>query len=182
MLSSAKTELRRQVRGELARLSSTALAAASENIRSSIPTLPRWQAVRVVAAFAPLADEPDLLPFEWLPQRILLLPRMDGERLVFYRVESTCDLTHGPHGVKEPDPAKCPALDPASADLIFVPGVAFTDKGARLGRGRGFYDRLLATLPETVLKVGVCFRPQIVPAIPLDPHDREVDIVLTPQG
>lgn len=180
MLSSAKTELRRRMRGDLARMSPAALAAASENIRTSIPTLPRWQAARTVAAFVPLPNEPDLRPFDWTPQRTLLLPRMDGEHLAFHRVAEASDLIPGPHGVQEPDPGRCPPADPAETDLIFIPGMAFTTDGARLGRGRGFYDRVLARLPATVLRVGVCFRPQIVPEIPLAAHDREVDLVLTP--
>lgn len=179
MLSSAKTELRRSMRAKLARTSPAALAAASESIRTSIPTLPRWQAVRIVAAFVPLADEPDINPFHLVPQRTLLLPRMDGAQLAFHEVSRASDLVTGPYGVREPDPARCPPADPAAADLIFVPGVAFTTEGARLGRGRGFYDRLLSRLPGSVLRVGVCFRPQLVAELPLAAHDREVDLVLT---
>ncbi|MFM8885802.1 MAG: 5-formyltetrahydrofolate cyclo-ligase, partial [Chthoniobacterales bacterium] len=79
----------------------------------------------------------------------------------------------------EPDPEKCPAFDPREAEIIFVPGLAFTAEGQRLGRGRGFYDRLLAALPEDILRVGVCFAEQIVADIPSEPHDKEVDVVLS---
>lgn len=179
MPSSAKTELRRCLRAELARMSPAAHAAASESIRTSIPTLPRWQAVRIVAAYAALPDEPDLQPFDWAPERILLLPRMDGETIAFHEIRTPSDLVPGRFGVLEPDPAKCPPAAASTANMIFVPGAAFTGDGDRLGRGRGCYDRLLATLPPTVLRVGVCFRAQLVESLPLEAHDQGVDIVLT---
>jgi 5-formyltetrahydrofolate cyclo-ligase len=179
MPSPAKKELRRHLRAELARLTPPAAAAASEGIRMSIPSLPRWPEARTVAAFAALPTEPDLRPFDWLLSRHLLLPRIDGENLVFHQVTAPDQLTPGPFGVLEPDPQKCPAADPATADLIFVPGLAFTHDGARLGRGRGYYDRLLAALPNTTLRIGVCFRCQLIDSIPSEPHDEPVDLVLS---
>jgi len=167
------------MRTELARMSPAACAAASESIRTSIPTLPRWQAARVLAAYNPLPDEPDLQPFGWLADRTLLLPRMNGDTLAFHEVRSPADLVAGRFGVFEPDPDNCPLADPRDADVIFVPGVAFTAEGGRLGRGRGYYDRLLALLPASVLRAGVCFRTQLLESIPLEPHDQGVDIVLT---
>jgi 5-formyltetrahydrofolate cyclo-ligase len=57
--------------------------------------------------------------------------------------------------------------------------MAFTKDGHRLGRGRGYYDRLLATLPATTLRIGVCFRCQLIDNIPSEPHDESVDLVLS---
>jgi 5-formyltetrahydrofolate cyclo-ligase len=179
MLSSAKTELRRRLRAELARMTLADCAAASESIRTSIPSLPRWQAARTVAAFAALPGEPDLAPFDWIPEHRLLLPRVEGENLVFHEVHDPADLIRGAFGVMEPKPEICPATDPAEAEIIFVPGLAFTHHGERLGRGRGYYDRILAQLPHSVLRVGVCFGPQIVESLPTDTHDREVDVIVS---
>ncbi|MDA1203059.1 MAG: 5-formyltetrahydrofolate cyclo-ligase [Verrucomicrobia bacterium] len=179
MPSPAKTELRRRLRAELAQMTPTASAAASESIRTSIPSLPRWQETRTLAAFSALPAEPDLRPFDWLPARPLLLPRLDGDHLIFHQVTAPDQLTPGPFGLLEPDPRKCPVADPASADLIFIPGMAFTKVGHRLGRGRGYYDRLLAALPATTLRIGVCFRCQLIDRIPSEPHDMSVDLVLS---
>jgi 5-formyltetrahydrofolate cyclo-ligase len=167
------------MRAELARMTPTAAAAASESIRTSIPTLPRWQETRTIAAFSALPNEPDLQPFDWLPTRQLLLPCIDGDHLVFHLVTAPDQLIPGPFGVREPDPQKCPAADPATADLIFIPGLAFTKDGLRLGRGRGYYDRLLAILPGTALRIGVCFSCQLLDNIPSEPHDESVDLVLS---
>jgi len=155
------------------------MAAASESIRQSIPSLPRWQDARIVAAYAALPGEPDMRPLDWTEKRTVLLPRVDGEVLVFHVVSDATQLKSGAFGVMEPDPAKCPAVDPREASLIFVPGLAFTTDGLRLGRGRGFYDRVLATLTPEILRVGVCFPDQIVANIPSEPHDKQVDIVLS---
>ena len=160
-------------------MSPASAGAASESIRKTIPSLPRWQDARVVAAYAALPGEPDLHPMDWVEQRTLLLPRVDGEDLVFHAVRAPEDLQSGTFGVMEPDPAKCPVSDPRQADIVFVPGVAFTAEGLRLGRGRGYYDRLLAALPESALKIGVCFPCQVVDSIPMEPHDEAVDLVLS---
>jgi 5-formyltetrahydrofolate cyclo-ligase len=179
MPSPAKTELRRLMRAQLARMTPAAAATASESIRTSIPSLPRWQAARVVAAFAALPGEPDLHSLDWGRSKTVLLPRVDGENLLFHRVEDPKQLKPGAFGVLEPDPAQCPTANPATADLIFVPGLAFTPDGHRLGRGRGYYDRLLATMPESLWRVGVCFRCQLVDSIHQEPHDESVDLVLS---
>ena len=174
-----KTELRRLIRAQLARMSPAAVGAASESIRQSIPSLPRWQDARVVAAYAALPGEPDLRPLEWVGEKTVLLPRVDGEDLVFHAVSDPAQLKSGAFGVMEPDPAKCPAFDPRDAEIIFIPGLAFTAEGVRLGRGRGFYDRLLAALPADILRVGVCFAEQLMAELPSEPHDEEVDVVLS---
>ena len=70
-------------------------------------------------------------------------------------------------------------VDPGAVDVILVPGLAFTRAGQRLGRGGGFYDRLLARLPAVTWKIGVCFEVQISDAVPSEPHDVTVDCVMT---
>ncbi len=167
------------MRAQLARMTPAAAKAASESIRKSIPSLPLWQDARVVAAYAALPGEPELRPLDWVGKKTVLLPRVNGEELVFHAVSDASELRSGAFGVMEPDAEKCPVADTEDADIIFVPGLAFTIDGARLGRGRGFYDRLLAALPPDVLRVGVCFAGQIVADIPCEPHDEEVDVVLS---
>jgi 5-formyltetrahydrofolate cyclo-ligase len=63
-------------------------------------------------------------------------------------------------------------------DLIIVPGVAFDRKGGRLGRGAGYYDRLLRKA-RSVPKIGLCFREQLVRKVPMKKHDMSVDKIIT---
>ena len=179
MPSPDKTELRRSLRARLALMTPSAKATASEIIRANLPCLPRWQEARTVAAYAALPVEPDLEPLGWVPHLRVLLPRVDGDNLVFHHVACAADLRPGAFGVPEPDPGRCRVADASIADIIFVPGLGFTAEGARLGRGRGYYDRFLAGIPARALRVGVCFAEQIVDGIPAEPHDQAMDIVLS---
>lgn len=66
--------------------------------------------------------------------------------------------------------------------LLLVPALAFDDDGYRIGYGRGFYDALLAKLPEEVLTVGVGFEAQMHLQVPLEPHDWPVTGLLSERG
>ena len=81
------------------------------------------------------------------------------------------------YGLRSPAPPVV-ALDPRSLDLVLVPGVAFTRDGRRLGRGGGYYDRFLATLPPTVHLVGVCHARQLREDLASEAHDVRVHEVV----
>jgi 5-formyltetrahydrofolate cyclo-ligase len=83
----------------------------------------------------------------------------------------------GIFGIWEPAGEAC--LDYRSIDMIIVPGVAFDRKCNRLGRGKGYYDRLLPSFPNSTLKIGICFDFQLVDSIPTDPFDIPMDMVIT---
>ena len=87
------------------------------------------------------------------------------------------DLDRGQFGIREPNP-DCREVLLNRLDLTLVPGVGFDFKGRRLGRGKGFYDRLLAQISGTTCGVG--FDEQIVEAIPTEPHDVQLNCILTP--
>lgn len=70
-------------------------------------------------------------------------------------------------------------VDPGDLDVVVVPGVAFTVDGHRLGQGGGHYDRFLLRLRPDCLTIGVCYAEQLVDAVPLEPHDVAVDVVVT---
>lgn len=96
------------------------------------------------------------------------------------RVFRLTDLTSGAFGIWEPLPNPARLLSPDAFDLVLVPGLAFDLDGGRLGRGAGFYDRFLATLPKKTRLVGVAFDEQIVPKAPRDAFDLPVDALATP--
>jgi len=87
------------------------------------------------------------------------------------------DIRVGQFGIREPN-ARCEQISLNLLDLILTPGVAFDLHGWRLGRGKGFYDRLLAAVHGTTC--GVAFDEQIVAQIPVEPHDTHVNCILTP--
>jgi 5-formyltetrahydrofolate cyclo-ligase len=86
-------------------------------------------------------------------------------------------LVVGAFQVREPV-AGCPVVAMNRLDLALVPGLAFDARGHRLGRGKGFYDRLLAGFPGRT--VGVAFDFQVVAQVPVEPHDIALNAVVTP--
>jgi len=82
-------------------------------------------------------------------------------------------LKKGLYGILEP--AKKCYVPVKKIDLVIVPGVAFDKKGNRLGRGKGYYDRFLKSLPQGTRRLGLAFNFQILPCLPVNPHDFSVN-------
>ena len=138
---------------------------------------------RRVAVFAARPGEVDLLSLlDLLPDREWYFPLVhEGRRLSFHRVCHHGELVAGSWGIREPGPG-CPELHAGEMDLIVLPGAAFTRGGKRLGYGGGFYDTLLAGPAAGVPLVGVCFPCQLLDDLPMEAHDRHVDMVIAPGG
>ena len=158
------------------------LSPAERHTRSLLickKLLPFFSGMNSLALFAPMSTEPDL-DLLWnhgalVEHSLLSYPRREGKTLSFHLISALSELIPGRFGIREP----APAHSPKQLDLIVVPGLAFTAQGNRLGRGAGFYDRFLATLPPTTFKLGVCFEFQRVSSIPQEPHDVTMDAVVS---
>jgi 5-formyltetrahydrofolate cyclo-ligase len=81
--------------------------------------------------------------------------------------------------VPEPDASRCKIVPLERIDIAVIPGLAFDEKGGRIGSGKGYYDRLIPRLAITTRKVALTFEEQIVPQVPMDAHDKHVDIIIT---
>lgn len=106
----------------------------------------------------------------------LLYPAVVGHDLKFCEVRALSELTPGRYGIPEPAGEPC---DPAAADIIVVPGVAFDHCGRRIGYGKGFYDRSLHRLEGSGRLVGFCYDFQLVQEIAGEPHDVTMDFIVT---
>ncbi|MDL2329001.1 5-formyltetrahydrofolate cyclo-ligase [Desulfosarcina sp. OttesenSCG-928-A07] len=89
------------------------------------------------------------------------------------------DIVLGSCGRFEPNPSRCKSVPLDCIDIAIIPGIAMDEKGGRLGPGDGHYDRIIPDLPLTTRKVGLVFEDQLVPQIPMEPHDKHVDIIIT---
>ena len=174
-MSDDKATLRFQMRG-IAETRSDACTLSSRLVRQ-LGNWPLWQAARMIAAFAALPGEPDVLD-PWPGDKRVALPRIAGGDLVFHWVAGRDELLPGKFGI--PEPCADASLAGNEFDLILVPGLAFDLRGGRLGRGKGFYDRFLAKAHG--LRAGLCFDDQIVGDVPLEPHDLRMDFVITPSS
>lgn len=180
----AKAALRDQIRRRLRELSRADRDSASGRIRDHCLALGEWSACRTVALYHPRSDEPDLWALAgraWSEGRSVALPSYDPARSVYLwrRVDGPGDLVPGRFGIPEPS-SRCPEVPTGLLDLGFVPGLAFTLDGVRLGRGAGFYDRLLESFRGRCF--GVAFDFQVLPHIPREGHDAGLDGVITPSG
>jgi len=89
------------------------------------------------------------------------------------------DLKPGAEGILRPDADHCKTVPIESIDIAIIPGIAFDEKGGRIGSGDGYYDRLIPKLPITTRKVALSFESQIIQQVPVESHDRHVDIIIT---
>jgi 5-formyltetrahydrofolate cyclo-ligase len=175
----AKSALRRVLRANRPDLESQ--LAQSGEIRGHLEHWLAGQPAKSIAAFVAIPGEPLLLPLiSELRDRRWVLPRIDGETMRFHLVDAVLPRLHpGPFGLAEPLP-DAPVIPIEEIELFLCPGMAFTRCGKRLGRGKGYYDRALAASHSESLRVGVCFREQVLPELPMDPHDLPMHFLATP--
>lgn len=154
--SSLKETLRAEILALLRALSPNERHVRSRTICERVLALPVWKNARVVAAFEPMGSEPEIAPLS------------DDARVRGAEV-----ITILPSARKHED-----VVINMPIDVVLVPGIAFTHRGDRLGRGGGFFDRFLAHRAPAV-KIGVCFDFQIVESLPLERHDVKLDLVVS---
>ena len=172
-----KMALRRAVRARLAQIGAEESLLRSNAIAVEVERHIAVSGAKVVALFSPLADEPQLWPLiERLSARVLVvLPRVEGDVMNFFHYDTEA-MAVGAYGINEPQKG-VPVL-PCEIGAMVVPGVVFTADGMRMGRGKGYYDRYLSQNGLKALKVGVCYKEQIVDDIPAEPHDVKMDVVI----
>ncbi len=145
----------------------------SESVCRAIRQTAVWQSAHTVLLYHALPDEPRLDELFSEP-KVFLLPVVVGNDLVLRQYRGDAEMQEGAFHIQEPIGEDFPLQRYSEIELALVPGVAFDGDGHRLGRGRGYYDRLLPRLPKTY-KLGVCFPFQILDSIPSEPHDVCVD-------
>lgn len=91
------------------------------------------------------------------------------------------DLVLNENDVLEPDVKKCKKIPLEDVDIAVIPGLAFDDKGGRIGFGNDFYKRLIARLPETCRKISLAYEEQLVDQIQMESRKFTVDIIITDQ-
>ncbi len=181
-VSETKARLREDARRRRAALDPGARAAAAAAIADrAIPLIARL-APDILAAYVAVRGEVDVgAILVWAEQAGVpaALPSVeDGTRLVFRRHRPGEPLPTGWYGIPAP-PAGAEGVHP---NLLVIPMLAFDRSGARLGYGRGFYDRAVAGLRNhrvDVRLVGVAFAVQEVAEIPTEAHDMRMDFVVT---
>lgn len=167
-----KPQRKEQMRHELRRkLVEQGSGDSLRVVRKVVAYLEQRPELRTIAIFAALPGEVDLRALPAEVDRVWAFPKVVGEDLVFYQVRSfEDDMSPGAFGIMEPQEG-LEEIDIGKVDLFLCPGLGFDLKGGRIGRGKGFYDRMLEQARPDVTKLGVCFDYQVVEEVAMDDHD-----------
>ena len=179
VMTTTKNTLRTRALAQRAHKSRAQREDCHREIRAQLASSTEFAGARCVFSFISVLHEPDTRhPIQTLLARgtHVLVPRIvarNDMRAVSFPGWSA--LQRGPLGI--PAPVSIESFNDA-IDLAIVPGLAFTSCGHRLGYGAGFYDRWLAQHPA-VLAIGLCYDDELIDDLPIEDHDRTVDLIVT---
>lgn len=158
----------------------------SAEIIQQLISWPVFQSATRILIYAPLANEPDLLPLLDHPAtkgKTFAMPRVNGSSLDMHEVNDAAQLIRPSNWLREPDPARCPLVSLAEIQLLLVPALAFDPTtGIRLGRGGGYYDRMLADPAFQGSTAGVFFPVSLISNLPREPHDVPMHVIISPDA
>lgn len=174
-----KKELRRWIKTLKAQYSLEQKKCMSQEVWGQLEKQPLFQNARVVLLYWSMDDEVYTHDYvlEWAASKKVLLPCVKGDMLELREFRGMDSLRPG-EGFGIPEPVGELFTDYAAIDVIVVPGVAFDMKANRLGRGRGYYDRILKQARSAV-KIGICFDFQLLQDVPVDSLDVPMDLVVS---
>lgn len=172
-----KQELRRRIKNRKSLLTDAERAAAASAVFAAVEQTAAFLLAERILLYNSLPDELSTHGFieKWAPRKRFFLPRVNGVNLELLPYVPA-RLHRGAFNIEEPDGDNTAGVD--TMDLIIVPSVAFDLNGNRIGRGKGFYDRLLAGVRAMTIGVGYDFQ-LIAEGIPAEPHDVALDLVIT---
>lgn len=180
-----KEQLRKQMLTKLVSLAKNELRRRSKNVEIKLSSLSLYKDSEVILFYYPLRGEVDVREIirKAFSNKKVCLPVTDfaNKNLRIFQINNLeSSLVKGTFGIKEPNKEKAKELDIREIDTVIVPGLAFDRQKNRLGRGGGFYDRLLEKLPNSTNKVGVAFDFQILECLPTNLlTDQRVDTIVT---
>jgi 5-formyltetrahydrofolate cyclo-ligase len=181
----SKSQIREEVRDNLAALSAKEIAKKTKAIENRLFEFANFLEAKIALLYVNNDGEVstrDILERSYRYRKIVVLPAFNPDQysMNLLKVDDLKhDLKPGPRGIFEPDPNRCKTVPIDRIDIAIIPAVALDEKGGRIGSGEGYYDRLIPNLSITTRKVALAFENQIVPQIPLESHDKYVDIIIT---
>lgn len=173
-----KKELRRKIRDLKRAMTSEQIEAASRRLGELFVETEQYRNAKTIYGYLPYNQEVRTVPM--LEQAIrdgkrVAVPKVYGEEMKFIYMEDLSQVANGYAGIPEPV-ADGPVAEDTTA-LVLMPGLAFTEKGDRMGYGGGFYDKFLASEPDHPT-VALCYAFQMVEELPTAEYDIPVDCVL----
>lgn len=165
----------------------------AESVVASVTNSDEYKSATMILGFMPMNDEVDVIPLmkqALKDKKKVAVPKMakSGNDMEFYLIDDFDGdfISDNKYNIREPS-ENCTKLSPdqiPSDALIFVPGLVFNLEGARLGRGKGYYDKFLSRVPDCDKRIvcGVCFTICVTKAVPIEKNDVRVNYLLNEYG
>ena len=171
-----KKILRQEIKERVASLSANERKESEKRILEQLENNPFFQKAKSVLLFWSLPDEIDTHLFvkKWARQKQLFLPVIQDGKMYIKPYTDEKDMAEGSFKILEPQTLLFGDIN--QIDVFVIPAVAFAKQNNRLGRGKGFYDKLLCLV--SAYKIGIAYPEQIVDVIPTEKHDIKMDIIL----
>lgn len=185
-MHTAKAEIRKKLRAMLEAMPPAVRHEKSLAACSLLSATAEFAQARVVMLYISTDIEVETLPLAlkcWQAGKTVAVPKVSWDQRRMLPVEITSlqtEMTTTGPGIREPVSGK--PVPAEFIDLAVVPGLGFTRQGARIGRGMGFYDRFLGSGDFLGVTCGLAFEEQIVPELPMMPHDVRVSMLATDGG
>jgi 5-formyltetrahydrofolate cyclo-ligase len=180
-----KSELREETIKQLAALPDKEIAEKTKAIENRLFDFANFLEAKIALMYVHNKSEvptENILRRSYDYNKIVVLPAYDTENfgMTPMKVDDLdTDLRVGPRGILEPDEARCKLVPIERIDIAIIPAIALDEKGGRIGSGEGYYDRLIPRLAITTRKVALALEDQIIPQVPIESHDKHVDIIIT---
>jgi len=180
-----KSELREEIAKKIAALPAKEIAAKTKAIENRLFDFANFLESKIALLYVNNKHEVltgNILKRAYIYNKIVVLPVYNTENfeMELKKVDNLeKDLNPGPRDILQPDESRCKVVPIDKIDIAIIPAVALDEKGGRIGSGKGYYDRLIPRLAITTRKVALAFEEQIIPQVPIESHDKHVDIIIT---
>ena len=180
-----KQEIRDEIIGKISSYSEKKRVEKLQMLAKRLLSFANFQESKI--AFLPSArkneiDLSNIIRESLKLNKIVVLPayHIEKKEMALMKIDNPdTELIEGPLGNLEPDPGRCKVVPIDSIEIAIIPGLAFDEKGGRIGTGKGFFDQFIPKLPITARKVTLAFEDQLIQQVPMESHDKYVDIIIT---
>ena len=183
----SKKSILTEISERLAAFSSEEMAKKQEIIEEKLLEFANFLEAELALLYVRRASElatDKILRISLAARKGIVLPAFSESKhaISLFRINDLdADLKKSSSDRMEPNPDTCKKISLEDIDIAVIPGLAFDEKGGRIGFGEGFYNRLIAKLPETTRKIAIAFEEQIVEHVPMDSRKHNLDIIITDQ-
>ncbi len=180
-----KSQIREEIAEKFAALSANEIAEKTKAIENRLFDFANFLESKIALLYVNNKHEvltENILKRAYIYNKIVVLPVYNTENfeMELKKVDNLeKDLNPGPRDILQPDESRCKIVPIDKIDIAIIPAVALDEKGGRIGSGKGYYDRLIPRLAITTRKVALAFEEQIIPQVPIESHDKHVDIIIT---